>query len=54
MLQYNTSFINNQAVIGILRRACSQVDKMLMDHGIRVSYIVSCLLRNAQRKQRKR
>lgn len=46
MLQYNTSFIDNQAVIGILRRACSHVDKRLMDHGIRVSYIASCFLRD--------
>ncbi|MBS7008669.1 HD-GYP domain-containing protein [Anaerostipes sp.] len=46
MLQYNTSFIDNKAVIGILRRACSHVDKRLIDHGIRVSYIVSCFLRD--------
>ncbi len=45
MLQYNTSFIDNQAMIGILRRAYDHVDKRLMDHGIRVSYVVSRLLR---------
>lgn len=44
MLQYNTSFIDNKAIIGILRRAYNCVDKRLMDHGIRVAYIVSRLL----------
>lgn len=48
MLQYNTNFMDNQAVIGILRRACNCVDKRLMDHGIRVSYIVSQLLQNVK------
>lgn len=45
MIQYNTSFIDNEAIIGILRRAFNCVDKRLMDHGIRVAYIVSRLLR---------
>lgn len=45
MIQYNTSFIDNKAIIGILRRAFNCVDKRLMDHGIRVAYIVSRLLR---------
>lgn len=45
MIQYNTSFIDNKAIIGILRRACNCVDKRLMDHGVRVSYIVSRMLR---------
>lgn len=45
MIQYNTSFINNQGIIGILRRACNHVDKRLMDHGIRVAYIASRLMR---------
>ena len=44
MLPYSTSFIDNQAIIGILRRACNYVDHRLMDHGIRVSYIVFRLL----------
>lgn len=47
MIQYNTSFIDNKAIIGILRRAFNCVDKRLMDHGIRVAYIVSRLLRKA-------
>ncbi len=46
MLTYNTSFIDNQAIIGILRRACNHVDQRLMDHGVRVSYIVFRLLRD--------
>lgn len=46
MLQYNISFIDNKAIIGILRRTCNHVDKRLMDHGIRVAYIVSRLLRD--------
>lgn len=45
MLQYNTSFIDNKGIIGILRRSCNCVDKRLMDHGIRVSYIMFRLLR---------
>lgn len=45
MIQYNTSFINNQGIIGILRRACNHVDKRLMDHGVRVAYIVSRMMR---------
>ena len=45
MIQYNTSFIDNEAIIGILRRAFNCVDKRLMDHGVRVAYIVSRLLR---------
>lgn len=45
MIQYNTSFIDNKAIIGILRRAFNCVDKRLMDHGMRVAYIVSRLLR---------
>lgn len=45
MLTYNTNFIDNQAIIGILRRACNHVDQRLMDHGVRVSYIVFRLLR---------
>lgn len=45
MLQYNSSFIDNDAVIGILRRCFNYVDKRLMDHGIRVAYIVYRLLR---------
>ncbi|WP_308588963.1 HD domain-containing phosphohydrolase [uncultured Oscillibacter sp.] len=44
MLPYDTSLIDNQAVIGILRRAYNHVDQRLMDHGIRVSYVVSRLL----------
>lgn len=44
MLQYNTSFIDNQGIIGILRRACNCVDRRLMDHGVRVSYILFRLL----------
>lgn len=46
MLSYNTSFIDNQAIIGILRRSCNYVDQRLMDHGIRVSYIVFRLLKH--------
>lgn len=45
MIQYNTAFIDNEAIIGILRRAFNCVDRRLMDHGIRVAYIVSRLLR---------
>lgn len=45
MLQYNTSFIDNKGIISILCRFYNQVDKRLMDHGIRVAYIVSRLLR---------
>ena len=45
MIDHSTSFIDNPAIIGILRRACNYVDKRLMDHGVRVSYIVSRLLR---------
>ena len=45
-MDYTTSFIDNKAIIGILRRACNYVDKRLMDHGIRVAYIVSRLLRD--------
>lgn len=45
MFQYNTSFIDNRAMIGLLRRAYNHVDIRLMDHGIRVAYIVSRLLR---------
>ena len=45
MLEYNTGFIDNKAIIGILRRAYNHVDKRLMDHGIRVAYIVSRMLR---------
>lgn len=45
MLQYNTSFVDNDAVIGILRRSYNYVDKRLMDHGVRVAYIVFRLLR---------
>lgn len=44
MLQYNTSFIDNKGIIGILRRSCNYVDKRLMDHGLRVSYIMFRLL----------
>lgn len=46
MLPYNTSFIDNQAIIGILRRSCNYVDRRLMDHGVRVSYIVFRLLKH--------
>lgn len=45
MIEYNTSFIDNKAIIGILRRSYNYVDKRLMDHGVRVAYIVSRLLR---------
>ena len=45
MMQYMADFINNRELIGICRRACNCVDKRLMDHGVRVSYIVSRLLR---------
>lgn len=48
MLQYRTSFIDNKAIIGILRRSCSYVDSRLMDHGIRVAYLVSRLLRRME------
>lgn len=47
MLQFNTSFIDNATVIGILRRSCNFVDQRLMDHGVRVAYLVARLLRGA-------
>lgn len=45
MLHYNASFVDNAAVLGILRRSFNYVDERLMDHGMRVAYIVFRLLR---------
>lgn len=43
-MQY-TEPIDNQGLLGIIRRSCSLVDARLMDHGFRVAYIVSEMLK---------
>ena len=44
MLQY-TDHIENKSLFEIIRRTCNCVDKRLMDHGLRVAYIVSIIMR---------
>lgn len=45
-MPYYINHVNNEGILGIIRRACNCVDSRLMDHGFRVSYIVSGLIRN--------
>ncbi|WP_243008889.1 HD domain-containing protein [Clostridium sp. AM58-1XD] len=35
-----TEYISNKSILGIIERVCSYVDPRLMDHGMRVSYLV--------------
>lgn len=44
MLQYS-EYIDNKSLFEIIRRACNCVDPRLMDHGFRVAYIVSRIVR---------
>lgn len=43
-MQY-TKYINNQNVLGIIRRFCNYIDPRLMEHGSHVSYLVYRMLR---------
>lgn len=43
MLQYS-KFLDNRGILGIMRRTCNCVDSRLLDHGFRVSYLVSGIL----------
>lgn len=43
MLRYNKA-MDNKALLGIVRRTCNCVDSRLLDHGLRVSYLVSGIL----------
>lgn len=43
MLQY-TKYIDNENILGLIRRSCNYVDDRLMDHGYRVACMVSQLL----------
>lgn len=49
MLQYSED-IDNKSLFEIVRRACNCVDTRLMDHGFRVAYIVSRILRAMNEK----
>lgn len=40
------NYIDNEGILGIIRRSCNCVDSRLMDHGFRVSYITSKIIRN--------
>lgn len=39
-----TERISNESILGIIRRVCNYVDPRLMDHGLRVSYLVWSML----------
>ena len=43
-MQY-TGSIDNRGILEIIRRSCSYVDARLMNHGYRVAYIVSEMLK---------
>lgn len=43
MLHYSQT-LDNKSILGILRRTCSHVDGRLLDHGMRVAWLVSRLL----------
>lgn len=43
-LQYTTS-INNKSIMGLICRFCSYVDSRLTEHGARVAYLVSLMLK---------
>lgn len=47
-MQY-TKYINNKSVMGLITRFCNHVDPRLTEHGARVAYLVSLMLRKTSR-----
>lgn len=47
-MQY-TNYINNKSVMGLICRFCNHVDPRLTEHGARVAYLVSLMLRKTSR-----
>lgn len=52
-MQY-TDYIDNKGILGIIRRSCGCVDSRLMNHGYRVAYLVSEMIKPLYRHDPRR